>query len=68
VHYSNKIFSDPIIRAGNQPMPTSNGTMMMGNMGDGHLKIQLLDTANCEPVFCAPLAALVNGHPYPVPQ
>jgi hypothetical protein len=52
------------MKAGNQAMPTRDGAMIIGNTENGHVKIQRLNTANCEVMFCPAWAAMVNGHPY----
>jgi hypothetical protein len=39
-HYSGKIFTNPIMKAGNEVMPTHDGTnTMIGNSGNGYAKI-----------------------------
>ena len=44
-HYSGKVFTDTVMKAGNQSMPTYNGgETMVGNTGNGHAKITLLDS------------------------
>ena len=42
-HYSNKIFTNTIMKAGNEEMPTFNGSgSMTGNSGNGFVKITVL--------------------------
>ena len=42
-HYSNKIFTNTIMKAGNEEMPTLNGKgSMTGNSGNGYVKITVL--------------------------
>ncbi len=38
-HYSGKIFSDPVMIAGNDTMPNYNGGSMVGNSGNGYARI-----------------------------
>ncbi len=38
-HYSGKVFSDPVMIAGNDTMPSYNGGSMVGNMGNGYARI-----------------------------
>lgn len=39
-HYSNKIFMNPVMKAGNNSMPSHNGkSTMTGNIGNGYAKI-----------------------------
>ncbi len=43
IHYSGKIFTDTIMLAGNESMPTYDGQdTMIGNTGNGHAKIKLV--------------------------
>lgn len=43
IHYSNKEFISPIMKAGNEEMPTQNGTSTMtGNTGNGYAKITFI--------------------------
>ena len=42
-HYSNKIFTETIMKAGNELMPTHDGNnLMLGNTGNGYAKITLI--------------------------
>ena len=44
-HYSGKIFTDAVMKAGNENMPThDNEDTMTGNTGDGYAKIKLEET------------------------
>lgn len=43
IHYSGYTFDNPIMYAGNESMPTYDGTStMIGNSGNGHAKISLI--------------------------
>ena len=43
IHYSGKIFTDTVIKAGNELMPSILGsTEMTGNTGDGYVKISVV--------------------------
>ena len=39
VHYSNKVFNNTVMKAGNEVMPTYDGSSTTGNKNDGHIKI-----------------------------
>ena len=42
-HYSGKVFSSTVMKAGNEEMPTHNGkSTMTGNSGNGYVKITLI--------------------------
>ena len=42
-HYSGKVFSSTVMKAGNESMPTHNGkSTMTGNSGNGYVKITVL--------------------------
>ena len=41
-HYSNYIFTSPLMISGNDEMPNFNNGVMIGNNGDGYAKITLL--------------------------
>ena len=44
-HYSDKIFSDTIMKAGNEEMPDYNSdSTMVGNSGNGHVRISIVLT------------------------
>ena len=38
-HYSGKVFSDPVMIAGNDTMPNYDGGTMVGNSGNGYARI-----------------------------
>ena len=44
IHYSNKVFTETVIKAGNESMPTHDGTSTMtGNSGNGFAKITVMN-------------------------
>ncbi len=44
VHYSGKVFTDTVMKAGNELMPSPDGvTNQVGNNGDGHAAITLIE-------------------------
>ena len=46
-HYSGKVFTDAVMKAGNEGMPTHDGTSVMtGNTGNGYAKITPILTSN----------------------
>ena len=62
VHYSNKAFIIPIMKAGNEEMPTHDGkSTMVGNTGNGYVKISLVKLTNSSSASGATVNFAYNG-------
>ena len=57
-HYSSKVFTNTIIKAGNETMPTSTGTTQIGQAGNGYIQITKLGTNSQENSYKEPI---LNG-------